>query len=76
MTEHQLSRQAPLGRPPKYDWDTWTDGREHTIEYGKHFNSMPESMAVLLRKHARNHGLEVAVSVTGDFVTFQFVRAA
>jgi hypothetical protein len=37
---------------------------------------MPDSMAVLLRKHAKNYGLEVSVSVNGDFVTFQFADAA
>ena len=76
MTEHTLSRRAPLGRPPKYPWNAWTDGQEHTIEYGVHFGSMPDSMAVLLRKHAKNYGLEVSVSVNGDFVTFQFADAA
>jgi len=76
MTQPELTHQAHQGRPPKYPWDEWTDGKEHTVQYGVDFNCMPESLGVLIRKTARNRGIEVAVSIEGDFVHFKFERAA
>jgi hypothetical protein len=64
-----------LGRPPKYDWETLMEsGDEYTFTQGKDFDCMPVSFGVLVRMTARRYGREVAVSVQGDDVVFQFGR--
>jgi hypothetical protein len=52
------------------------DGEEHTIEHGTHFDCTPESMGILIRKSARRNNREIAVSVDGEKVHFQFSKAA
>jgi hypothetical protein len=56
-------RSVPLGRPSKYDWNTWTDGEERYLEEGKDFKSMAESFILLARRTARVRGLHVSASI-------------
>lgn len=55
-------RRIPLGRPPRYPWDEWTDGQERVLREGQEFRSMAESFVLLCRRTARVRGLQVTAS--------------
>lgn len=60
----------PVGRPPKYDWDTWLDGRTHLVPLDE-LTSTPPVFARVVRQHAARRGVTVRVSyssVLGVFV--------
>lgn len=55
-------RRTKLGRPTRYPWDEWTDGKERVLREGENFSCMAESFALLCRRTARVRGLQVTVS--------------
>ena len=55
-------RKVRLGRPTRYPWDEWTDGKERVLKEGDDFTCMAESFVLLARRTARVRGLELAVS--------------
>jgi len=63
----------PLGRRPKYDWDKWTNGEQHTIEQGKDFSLRIHSMRAQLHVKASTLGMKVETRLLeGDKLAFQF----
>jgi hypothetical protein len=64
----------PLGAPPKYPWDTWTDGSAWRIQRGIDYDIPSTSMASMIRGHAARHGFDVVALVNRerDAVEFQF----
>lgn len=59
-----------MGRPPKYPWKKWTNGKVHRIVAGKHFNSSVRGMQSTLRAHAARNGLLIHVRSTDDQIEF------
>ena len=57
-------RKVPLGRPARYPWNEWTDGKERLLREGQDFFSMAESFVLLCRRTARVRDLRVSVSTT------------
>lgn len=51
------------GRPPKYDWDLWTDGQPHVKYQGKDFSSDLASFRALVHSTAARRGLKVATNI-------------
>jgi len=64
--------QSRLGRPPKYPWDKWIDGEEHTIEKGVDFHVTTVGFQTTLHVTARSKGMKVMTAIDGDKITFQF----
>lgn len=62
------------GRPRKYPWDLWKDGKAREIVRGEDFSPAPASMASTIRQHGKRCGWPVAVCVRGNSVLFQFTR--
>lgn len=61
-------------RRAKYDWEKWTDGKEHAAEWGEDFTcGIPSFLALL---HARARTQEdiwyVETATEGLKVTFRF----
>jgi hypothetical protein len=78
-----------LGRPPKYDWRSWTDGKEYFLLEGVDFDCSAESFTILVRRTARSKSLAVTVSrisitdrtatqeyPVGNYVKFSFSPGA
>lgn len=57
-------RKVRLGRPPRYPWDEWSDGRERVLREGQDFLCMAESFVLLCRRTARIRSMQVTVSTT------------
>lgn len=51
------------GRPPKYDWDTITDGQIHVLRQGRDFQTSAVSFRALCHRTAaaRSLGLETRI---------------
>jgi hypothetical protein len=47
------------GRPPKYPWDSWMDGKVHPALAGRDFHMSAEKFRDLLRQKAYHAGLHV-----------------
>lgn len=44
---------AKMGRPPKYPWHKWADGRRHTLQRGKDFDAELVSFRTMVHRKAR-----------------------
>lgn len=64
-----------IGRPPKYDWETLTDGTIWKARQGEDFEGKPAGFRTLLRYQARTRNLKVKAHVRGNVVWFQFSKA-
>ena len=61
------------GRPPKYDWDTITDGYVWVARQGDDFDCTVSGFKALLRYQARKRGMKVKTKVENrNTVRFQF----
>lgn len=47
---------SPPGRPRKYDWDAWCDGRARHFITDTHFTCKPESFIAQFQKAAKDRG--------------------
>jgi hypothetical protein len=73
----------PMGRPPKYDWDKWTDGRVHVCKAGKDFSCTAPSFRALVhatarslsKKAGKNIRAKANINKGGDKVTIVFFEA-
>jgi hypothetical protein len=57
----------------KYD-SVWLDGRTHTVWQGTDFQPAPPRFACYLHQMARDHGGRMSTSVSGDSITFRFMK--
>lgn len=52
-TEHRT------GRPPKYPWDEWLDGRHaYLVEHGTHFDCSTTSFVQIMSREAKKRGMK------------------
>lgn len=65
MTDEIAVKKRP-GRPPKYPWERWLDGRAKTLTQGKDFDGKTTSVRLMLLQHARTRGLEVRTELHED----------
>jgi len=54
---------TPAGRPSKYQWDQWANGKPWKLEAGTDFTISVESMRTAARAYAARRGLKVKTSV-------------
>jgi len=60
-------RKRPVGRPPKYPWDQWFDGREWVLRQGKEFSlCTARRMAAVVYIIAERRGVKVRVNALPD----------
>lgn len=61
-----------------YDWDLWTNGEEHTAEWGEDFNcTIPSFIALLHSQAKQREGIErVETTTDGTKVTFRFFASS
>jgi hypothetical protein len=64
MSKQKL--QPRLGRPAKYQYGRWTDGRIWTLHRGKHFDVSIDSFRRAMKAYASDNGFSVVVLPLGD----------
>ena len=63
------------GRPSKYDWGKWTDGRAWEIKQGKDFTCSCDTVAMTIYQRARREGCKVTIRrVDAGTLAFQFAK--
>lgn len=62
------------GRPPKYDWDKYSDGQPWVLYRGTDFDTSVVSFRALVHSAARSRGLkaETAIDPRNESVSFRF----
>lgn len=55
------------GATPKYDWDTWTDGRYHVAVLGRDYTTSTQNMRVQLSQKATKNDMRVSTTVVRQF---------
>ncbi len=75
--EEQPQQPVTLGRPTKYDWETWTNGERHVIAQGTDFCIEARSMQASLHVKAGKLGLKVVTRILdeGTKIAFRYVPA-
>lgn len=76
MAEVLTELPGGLGRPSKYPWLDWTDGRAWRIVEGEDFHCSKQSMRRTLYGRAYGTGMKVSVRMEPDAIAFQFVEAS
>lgn len=51
------------GRPPKYDWDRYSDGRNYRCVQGVDFDTSPVSFRALVHRTADARGLKAETRI-------------
>lgn len=54
------------GRPSKYDWDNWLNGKVWRLEAGEDFNVTPESFRATVKSAAKSRGGTVKAAKADD----------
>ena len=62
--------ECKMGRPTKYPWKRWANGKVHKIVAGKHFSSSVRGMQSTLRAHAARHNLLIHVRSSETEIEF------
>jgi hypothetical protein len=75
----------PRGRPPKYPWDTWTDGEMHTIRQSDDWErgsttTFPSNVKIAsfraeCHAAARRAGGKADTRIMGNVVRFRFIES-
>ena len=64
------TQETKAGRPPVYPWNVWLKPNSTTtLTKGKDFYCEVQSLVLLARRHAKNRGVRVGVSVRELAVT-------
>lgn len=66
-------RKGQLGRPAKYRWDEFLDGRVRRFDKGVDFECAADGFRRSLYSAARARGIKVQTTIDGDSLTFQAV---
>lgn len=53
----------PPRRTPKYDWDSWLDGKEHLLEQARHFHAEPDSFRTMVIREAKARGMTIEMRI-------------
>jgi hypothetical protein len=59
------------GRPRKYPWDKWANGKTWVTVKGEDFTCSTHQFQVTVHAHARYHGMIATTITNGDSVTFR-----
>lgn len=51
------------GRPPKYDWELWTDGQARRLHQGHDFDATLESFRTMVHRKARDLNLKAHTKI-------------
>lgn len=70
------SAKLKRGRPTKYPWTRWTNGRTWVAVKGEDYTIDTYVFQIGLHLHARNHGMTVSTITDGDTIIFRFRSAA
>ena len=57
MSELIADFTSKKGRPPKYPWEEWSDGKSRRLHKGRDFASELVSMRTMIHRKARDLGL-------------------
>ena len=63
---------ASVGRPQKYPWEQWQDGRVWKARQGVDFSLTPARFRCILYQRANSYGRTCRTRIDGEYVTFQF----
>ena len=55
---------ASAGRPPKYNWDLWTNGENWVLTQGEDFDSTVHSFRTLVHRTRKVRGLKARTHIT------------
>jgi len=61
----------PVGRKPKYDWQTWLDGNLHKLTAGQDFLMSAVQFQQQVYNVARRKGVKVSTQIKGDVLYVQ-----
>ena len=67
-----MSRKG--GRPERYPWTKWSDGKPRRASKGKDFTCTPSGFVRSAHSYAKRSGLKVVTNLVGDSVEFQFSK--
>lgn len=64
----------PRGRPAKYPWDEWTDGKRHFLRQGEHFPDEVKVTSFRAECHAAatRKGGKAVTRIMGNTVSFRY----
>lgn len=64
------------GRPPIYDWDTYSDGQNWVCYQGTDFQTSPTSFRALVHRTANSRGMKAQTIINKEdkSVAFHFYR--
>lgn len=51
------------GRPPKYQWEDWTDGKPRRLYQGGDFDATLESFRTMVHRKARDIGMRAHTKI-------------
>ena len=63
-----------FGRPERYPWKRWTDGKVRRAMKGRDFACSVHGFVGTAHSYAKRNGLKVTTVVVGDSVEFQFSK--
>lgn len=64
-----------VGRPNKYDWNSWLDGKVWLLEAGTDFDVSPESFRMTAKSAAKSRGGSLKVAKMGEkSLVLQFIK--
>lgn len=64
------------GRPAKYPWDEWTNGKRHVLKQGEHFTDEVKVTSFRAECHAasRRKGGRADTRIMGNSVIFRYIE--
>lgn len=63
-----------VGRPGKYPWDEWFNGKVWEVEAGTDFSTTPESFRMTIKSAAKSRGGSVKIAKLDEKrLVFQYV---
>lgn len=75
MAQHADPTGVPkkrLGRRPRYDWASWTDGEWWRLRQGVDYHVGTESFRSTAATHGNRHGLKLTSQATDDGIFIRF----
>lgn len=59
------------GRPPKYQWHVWTDGKARRLRQGEDFDATLESFRTMVHRKARDLNLKAHTKINAADTSIQ-----
>lgn len=70
----QSEQNTTRGRPAKYPWGRWLNGRRRTLVKGVDFDCEAYALVLQLRRKAALMDKRVVAKISGDTITFRAER--